>query len=85
MVAVEPAGHKAIETLLAEQVDYYRARAPEYDDWFLRRGRYDRGSARNRRWFEQVEVVRGRLETLGWSIEVRDTEDYFLHGSGGRA
>ena len=25
-------------------VDYYEARAPEYDDWYLRRGRYARGA-----------------------------------------
>lgn len=29
--------------LLAEQLAYYRARAGEYDQWFLREGRYDRG------------------------------------------
>ena len=26
---------------------YYAARAPEYDDWYLRRGRYSRGPARD--------------------------------------
>jgi hypothetical protein len=31
--------------LLAEQVAYYRARAGEYDEWWLRTGRYDRGAA----------------------------------------
>ena len=25
-------------------IDYYEARAPEYDDWYLRRGRYARGA-----------------------------------------
>ena len=34
----------ALSALLAEQEDYYRARAGEYDDWFYRRGRYDRGA-----------------------------------------
>jgi demethylmenaquinone methyltransferase/2-methoxy-6-polyprenyl-1,4-benzoquinol methylase len=29
--------------VLREQADYYRARAPEYDEWWLRQGRYDRG------------------------------------------
>jgi SAM-dependent methyltransferase len=29
--------------LLDEQLAYYRARAGEYDEWFLRTGRYDRG------------------------------------------
>jgi ubiquinone/menaquinone biosynthesis C-methylase UbiE len=39
-------------------------RAKEYDDWFLRLGRYDRGEEATRRWFEQVEEVRGALRSL---------------------
>jgi demethylmenaquinone methyltransferase/2-methoxy-6-polyprenyl-1,4-benzoquinol methylase len=39
---------------LTEQVNYYRSRAGEYDDWFERRGRYDRGPAANRRWAEET-------------------------------
>ena len=31
------------QELLGEQVEYYRARAEEYDEWFFRQGRYDRG------------------------------------------
>lgn len=42
-------------------LDYYRARADEYDEWFLRRGRYDRGSELNRKWFDEVEEVRRQL------------------------
>lgn len=42
------------EGLLGEQIAYYRARAEEYDEWFLRRGRYDRGEELNRRWFADV-------------------------------
>src|SRR5581483_4057066 len=30
----------AVDRLLAEQRRYYRERAPEYDDWWFRRGRY---------------------------------------------
>jgi len=37
--------------LLAEQARYYRERAGEYDDWWFRRGRYDRGADANARWF----------------------------------
>ena len=33
---------------ISQQIDYYRARADEYDQWFLRQGRYDRGPASNR-------------------------------------
>lgn len=32
------------DSILREQIDYYRSRAAEYDEWFLRTGRYDRGA-----------------------------------------
>jgi len=48
-------------TLLDEQIRYYRERAAEYDEWFLRKGRYDRGTEHRRRWFEEVEEVRDAL------------------------
>lgn len=41
------------DSLLDEQVAYYRARAPEYDDWWLRRGRYDVDDEHNRGWGEE--------------------------------
>jgi SAM-dependent methyltransferase len=47
---------------LQQQIDYYRARAPEYDDWFFRRGRYDRGPQANADWFADVALLRGTLE-----------------------
>lgn len=50
------------DNLLRQQIDYYRARAHEYDDWFYRRGRYDRGQDVNRRWFDQVEQVQRALD-----------------------
>ncbi|MGB7540185.1 MAG: class I SAM-dependent methyltransferase [Anaerolineales bacterium] len=50
-----------IESLLKKQIEYYRARASEYDDWFLRRGRYDRGPAANAEWFAEVACVRAAL------------------------
>lgn len=48
-----------------QQIDYYRARAGEYDEWFLRQGRYDRGPEHNARWFEEAATVRERLTELG--------------------
>ena len=36
------------EGLLAEQRSYYRARAPEYDEWWQRRGRGEHGRGRGR-------------------------------------
>jgi ubiquinone/menaquinone biosynthesis C-methylase UbiE len=50
--------------LLQGQLDYYRARADEYDEWFTRQGRHDRGSERNRRWFYELERVRDELCTF---------------------
>lgn len=48
-----------------QQIDYYRARAGEYDEWFLRQGRYDHGPEHNARWFEEVAMLRERLAALG--------------------
>ena len=44
--------------LLDEQARYYAARAEEYDDWWFRRGRYDRGPEATARW--RAEAARGR-------------------------
>ena len=40
-----------MDEVLASQRAYYRARASEYDAWFLRQGRYDRGEAHRAQWF----------------------------------
>jgi SAM-dependent methyltransferase len=50
-----------IESLLQQQIAYYQARASEYDEWFLRQGRYDRGPELNQVWFQEVEQVRAAL------------------------
>lgn len=52
----------SVDELLTEQVRYYRARAGEYDDWWFRRGRYDRGGEANARWFADAAVVEAALE-----------------------
>ena len=46
---------------LREQLEYYRARAAEYDQWWLRQGRYDRGAALNAQWFDETAVVSSAL------------------------
>jgi ubiquinone/menaquinone biosynthesis C-methylase UbiE len=53
------------DELLAEQRQYYGARAPDYDDWWLRRGRYDRGDEERREWNRQVATVDAALATFG--------------------
>lgn len=49
---------------LQQQIDYYRARAGEYDEWFYRLGRYDRGLELNQRWFDEVATVQQALRLL---------------------
>ncbi len=50
-----------VESLLPEQLEYYRQRAPEYDEWFFREGRYDRGPELKRQWLLEVEHIRRAL------------------------
>lgn len=52
------------DPLLQQQIDYYRARAGEYDEWFLRQGRYDRGAEANRQWFAEVTQVADALDAF---------------------
>ena len=47
--------------VIAEQIEYYRARAPEYDQWFSREGRYDRGPEHTASWETEVAEVRSAL------------------------
>ncbi|MCI0708682.1 MAG: class I SAM-dependent methyltransferase [Chloroflexi bacterium] len=50
--------------ILQEQLAYYRARAAEYDEWFYRHGRYDRGAVLNQQWFAEAAQVRQALHQL---------------------
>ena len=54
----------ADDTVLSEQLDYYRARALEYDKWWLREGRFDRGPEANARWFAETTELERVLERL---------------------
>jgi len=54
----------SMDSALAEQVAYYRARAPEYDQWWLRQGRYDRGPELNAAWFAEGAQVVAALEAF---------------------
>ncbi|HEV8554603.1 MAG TPA: methyltransferase domain-containing protein [Casimicrobiaceae bacterium] len=49
--------------ILRDQIDYYRARAGEYDEWWFRTGRYDRGPEFNARWRAEVATVEAALDT----------------------
>lgn len=48
------------ERTLQEQIDYYRARAPEYDQWWFREGRYDRGH--NEAWLGEIAEAARALD-----------------------
>lgn len=53
------------DAVLKQQIEYYRARAGEYDEWFYRVNRYDQGEALNRQWFAEAEQVAQALNGLG--------------------
>jgi len=45
-------------------IDYYTARAPEYDDWYLRRGRYERGPIHDAAWSAELDGAGTWLDRL---------------------
>lgn len=54
----------------AEMRAYYAARAPEYDDWYLRRGRYSRGPARDLPWHVELDQATTWLDRQPLSGEL---------------
>jgi SAM-dependent methyltransferase len=50
--------------LLAEQKRYYAERAPEYDDWWFRRGRYELEPEALARWQEDIAEVETALDVF---------------------
>jgi SAM-dependent methyltransferase len=53
-------------------IDYYEARAPEYDDWYLRRGRYARGAIHDAAWNAELDAAGRWLDALPWQGEIVD-------------
>jgi 2-polyprenyl-3-methyl-5-hydroxy-6-metoxy-1,4-benzoquinol methylase len=51
-------------SVLTDMVEYYRARAAEYDEWWERTGRYDQGPERNARWFSEAAEAFATLDAL---------------------
>ncbi len=43
---------------------YYAARAPEYDDWYLRRGRYSHGPVHDAAWHAELDTAGRWLDEL---------------------
>jgi demethylmenaquinone methyltransferase/2-methoxy-6-polyprenyl-1,4-benzoquinol methylase len=52
------------DRLLEEQRWFYRARAPEYDEWWQRRGPYQRGQEEMAEWDSQVAAIDSALTTF---------------------
>ena len=56
--------------ILNEQMAYYRARAHEYDEWFLRQGRYDRGPEHRDQWLGEAAEIEAELLSAIHGVEV---------------
>lgn len=48
----------------ADMLSYYEARAPEYDDWYLRRGRYAHGPIHDAAWNAELDAAGRWLDEL---------------------
>ncbi len=64
------AGRSAERDAEAELLAYYEARAPEYDDWYLRRGRYSRGPIGDMAWQADLDAATMWLDGLPMSGEI---------------
>ena len=53
-----------VDRLLAEQRDYYRERAHEYDDWWFRRAGYEFDADTEAHWFADVRELEAALDTF---------------------
>jgi SAM-dependent methyltransferase len=51
-----------LQDRLDEQLRYYRARAPEYDAWALREGRFDRRPHERAKWFAGIAKLERALD-----------------------
>lgn len=53
-----------LDWILDEQSKYYEDRAPEYEDVWFRRGRYDLGPVGNARWFEETARLEAAVDAF---------------------
>lgn len=54
----------------AAMIPYYEARAAEYDDWYLRRGRYAHGPAQDAAWRAELDAATAWLDDLAFRGEI---------------
>ena len=58
------------EELDSEMIDYYAARAPEYDEWYLRTGRYVHDNADDAAWTAELDLAARWLDGLPMTGEI---------------
>lgn len=58
------------DSTLDQQLAYYRARASEYDEWFFRQGRYDRGPEHRAQWLSEAAIIETALHPIVRQKEV---------------
>jgi SAM-dependent methyltransferase len=58
------------EGIESEMIRYYAARADEYDDWYLRRGRYSHGPANDATWRSDLEAAAAWLSGRGFRGQI---------------
>jgi SAM-dependent methyltransferase len=63
-VAERPPTRPSAADADADLVAYYEARAPEYDDWYLRRGRYSHGPIHDAAWNAELDAAGQWLDKL---------------------
>jgi demethylmenaquinone methyltransferase/2-methoxy-6-polyprenyl-1,4-benzoquinol methylase len=54
----------------AAMIAYYEARAGEYDDWYLRRGRYAHGAIHDAAWHAELDAAGRWLDTIPFRGEL---------------
>ena len=60
----------ATRDVAADMRDYYEARAPEYDDWYLRRGRYAHGAIDDAVWNVELDAAGQWLDAIPFAGEI---------------
>jgi ubiquinone/menaquinone biosynthesis C-methylase UbiE len=68
--AIEGAATSENETEDLAMRSYYQARAPEYDDWYLRRGRYSHGVIADAAWNAELDSATQWLDSLPIAGEI---------------
>ncbi len=68
--AAPPAAAGGLDDVDAEMIRYYAARAGEYDDWYLRRGRYSHGPIDDMAWQADLDAASVWLDGLPFHGEI---------------